>query len=111
MYRLVIKNEKKIVKSRSITFLYIDDILSLNKSQVGDYVYCTYHYEQKVDTTNIGMYATYFDFHIQIDSYCRLRTELYKSDDFKFSIVTFNLYVATFQQQHVHMEYICYEFL
>lgn len=60
---LVIRKEKKISKSCSATFLFIDDVLSLNKSQFDDYLDCIYHYGQKVDTINIARSAN-FDGHV-----------------------------------------------
>jgi hypothetical protein len=35
---LLRKNEKKLARSFNFTFLYIDDVLSLNNSRLGDFV-------------------------------------------------------------------------
>lgn len=60
MWGLLVKNENKIAKSCSITFFYIDDVCSLNKSQFGDYLDCIYHYEKNIDTINIASSALFW---------------------------------------------------
>ena len=37
------ENEKKLARSFNFTFRYIDDVLSLNNSRLGDFVDCFYH--------------------------------------------------------------------
>jgi hypothetical protein len=37
------ENEKKLARSFNFTFSYIDDVLSLNNSRLGDFVDCFYH--------------------------------------------------------------------
>ena len=83
------KNEKKLSQSFNFTFRYIDDVLSLNNSRLGEFV----------DGS-----ASYFDIHLEINSQGRLRTKLYEMISI-FPFRTFHLYVATFQQ-HLNMEYI-----
>lgn len=39
---LVKKNEKKIARSFNFTFRYIDDVLSLNNSRLGDFFYISH---------------------------------------------------------------------
>jgi hypothetical protein len=72
-------------------FRYIDDVLSLNNSRVGDFVDRIYPIELETkDTTAIDMSASYLDIHIEIDSEGWLRTKLYdKRYDFNFPIVNF----------------------
>ena len=98
---LLKKNEKKLARSFNFTFLYIDDILSLNNSRFGGFVDCIYPIDLEIkDITDTDRSASYL--HLEIDSEGRLRTKLYdKRDD--FPLWTFHLYVATFQ---LHMEYI-----
>ena len=70
---------------------YIDDVLSLNNSRIGDFVDCIYSIELEIKhTTDTDMSASYLDLHLAIDSEGRLRTKLYdKRDDFNFPIVNF----------------------
>ena len=70
---------------------YIDDILSLNNSRLGDFVELIYPIELEIkDTTYIDRSASYLDLQLEIDSEGRLRTELCdKRDDFNFLIVNF----------------------
>jgi hypothetical protein len=84
------KNEKKLARSFSFTFRYIDDVLSLNNSSFGDFVDRIYPIELEIkDTTDTDRYASYLDLHLEIDSK-GLRTNLYdKRDDFNFPIVNF----------------------
>ena len=78
-------------------FRYIDDVLSLNNCKFVDFVDRIYPIELEVkDTTDI---ASYLYQHLEIASDGRFRTKLYdERDDLNFPIVTFHLYVATFQQ-------------
>ena len=72
-------------------FRYIDDVLSLNISRVGDFVdhICPIEVEIK-DTTYTDRSASYLDLHLEIDSEGRLRTKLYdKRHDLNFPIVNF----------------------
>ena len=72
-------------------FRYIDDVLSLNNSRVGDFVDPIYPIELEIkDTTATDMSASYLDIHIEIDSEGWLRTKLYdKRYDFNVPIVNF----------------------
>ena len=87
------KNEKKLARFFSFTFRYIDDVLSLNNSRFGDFVYRIYPIELEIkDTTDTDRSASCLDLHFEIDSEGRLRTKLYdKRDDFNLSIVNFPL--------------------
>ena len=85
------KNEKKLARSFNFTFRYIDDVLSLNNSRLGDFVDRIYPIELEIkDTTDTDRSASYLDLHLEIDSEGRFRTQLYdKRDDFNFPIVNF----------------------
>ena len=85
------KCRKKLVRSFSFTFRYIDDVLSLNNSRFGDFVDRIYPNELEVkNTIDTDRSASYLDLHLQIDREGRLRTKLYdKRDDFNFPIVNF----------------------
>jgi hypothetical protein len=88
---LLKKIEKKLARSFNFKFRYIDDVLSLNNSRLGDFVDRIYPIELEIkDTTDTDRYASYLDLHLEIDSQGRLRTKLYdKRDDFNFPIVNF----------------------
>jgi hypothetical protein len=88
---LLKKNEKKLTRSFNFTFRYIDDVLSVNNSRLGDFVECIYLIELETkDTTDTDSFTSYLDLHLEIDSEGRLRTKLYdKRDDFNFPVVDF----------------------
>jgi hypothetical protein len=88
---LLKKNEKKLARSFNFTLHYIYDVLSLNNSRFGDFVYCIYPIEPELkDTTDADRSASYLDLHLEIDSEGRLRAKHYdKRDDFNFPIVNF----------------------
>jgi hypothetical protein len=89
-------------RSFNLTFLYSDDVLSLNNS-----VDRTCHIEPEIkDTTDTDMSASYLDLHLEIDRDWRLRTELSDTEMISiFPLWTFHLYVATFQQ-HIYISSI-----
>ena len=88
---LLKKNEKKLARFFNITFRYIDDVIPLNNSRLGDIVDRIYPIELEIkDITDTNRSASYLDLHIEIDSECRLRTKPYdKTDDFNLPIVNF----------------------
>jgi hypothetical protein len=88
---LLKKNEKKLTQSFNFTFLYIDDVLSLNNSRFCDFVDRIYPIEHEIkDTTDTDRSVSYLDQHLEIDSEGRLRTKHYdKRDDFNFPIANF----------------------
>jgi hypothetical protein len=54
------KNEKLLARSFNFTFRYIDDVLSLNNSRLGDFVDRIYLIELEIkDTTDIDRSASY----------------------------------------------------
>jgi hypothetical protein len=99
------KNEKKLARSFNFTFRYIDDVVSLNNSMIGDFVVPIYPIELEIkDTTDRS--APYLDLYLVIDSEGRLRTKLYdKRDDFNFTIVNFPFIYSNIPAD-LHMEYI-----
>jgi hypothetical protein len=83
---------KTLARSFNFTFRYIDYVLSLNNSRIGDFVDRIYPIEQLEikDTTVTDRSASYHDLHLYIDTERRLRTKHYeKRDDFNFPIVDF----------------------
>jgi hypothetical protein len=85
------KNENKLTRSFNFTFRYIDGVLSLNNSRLGDFVDHIYPIELEIkDSTDTDRCALYLDLHLEIDRERRIRTELYeKGDDFNVPIVNF----------------------
>ena len=66
---LLKKNKKKLARSFNFTFRYIDDVLSLNNSRVGDFVDRIYPIELEIkDSTDTDRSASYLDLHLEIDS-------------------------------------------
>jgi len=63
------KNEKKLARSFNFTFCYIDDVLSLNNSEFGDFVDRIHPIEFEIkDTTDTAKSASYLDLHLIIDT-------------------------------------------
>jgi len=89
--RLLKKNGKKLSQSFNVPFRYIDDVLSINNSRVGDFVDRIHPIELEImDTTDTDKSASYLDLNLEIDSGGRLRTTLYDNrDDFNFAIMYF----------------------
>ena len=85
------KNEKIVTRSFNFTFRYIDDVLSLDNSKLGDLVDRIYHIQlEQKNTTDTDISASYFDLHLEINNEGRLRTKHYvKGDDFNFPIMNF----------------------
>ena len=86
------EKRKKLARTFSFTFLYLDDGLSLNNSKLSDFNGRIHRIELEIqDNTDKTRYASYLDLHLEIDSEDRLRTKLYdKRDDFTFQIVNFH---------------------
>ena len=100
------KNEKKLARSFNFTFRYIDDVLSLNTSRLGDFIDRIYPIELEIkDTTDTDRSSSYLDLHLETDSEGWKWTFTTKEMISIFPLWTFHLYVVTLQQ-HLHMEYI-----
>lgn len=84
--------DRKLAQNLNYSFRYINDVLSLNNSQFGDYQHSIY--PNGLDTTDTQKIASYLDLHL--DNGGRLKTKLYdKSDDFRFPIVNFPFIVSS----------------
>ena len=74
-----------LARSFNFTFCYIDDVISLNNSTIGDFVdrLELYSIELEIkDTTDADRSASYLDL-LEVDREGRLKTKLYdKRDDF-----------------------------
>ena len=88
---LLKKNEKKLSRSFNFTFRYIDYVLSLNNSRLGDFVDCIYPIELEIkDTTDTDMPAIwicgilYFKLHT-LTLTSKLNETLRQKTWFKFS--------------------------
>ena len=77
--------DRKLTQTFNSSFLYVYDVMSLNNSRFGDYLYRIYPNELEVsDTNDIEKYAS----HLEIDSGAWLKTKLYdKHDDCTFLVV------------------------
>jgi hypothetical protein len=75
-----------LARSFNFTFCYIDDVISLNNSTIGDFVdrLELYSIELEIkDTTDADRSASYLDLLLEVDREGRLKTKLYdKRDDF-----------------------------
>ena len=61
--------EKNVAISLNFTLRYIDDVLSLNNYQLGDFVDRIYPIEIEInDTTNTARSASYLDLHLEMHS-------------------------------------------
>jgi hypothetical protein len=87
------KNEKNLVRSFNFTFHYIDVVLPLTNSKLGDFVDSIYPIDLEIkDTTDTDRSASYLDLHLKIDSEERLRTKLYDNRQyFNFPFGTFHI--------------------
>ena len=83
--------KKPTAKSFNFTYRYIDDVLSLNNPNFGDYLQVIYPTELEVkDTTESINSASYLDLRLEFDIQGKLNLKLYdKRDDFNFPIVNF----------------------
>jgi hypothetical protein len=58
-------------------FRYIDDVISVNNSKLGDFVDRFYLIESEIkDVTDTARSASYLDLHLVVDSGGRLRMKL-----------------------------------
>jgi hypothetical protein len=66
---LLKKNEMKLARSFNFTFRYIDDVLSLINSRLGDFIDRINPIELEIkDTTNTDRSDSYFDLNLEIGS-------------------------------------------
>jgi hypothetical protein len=88
---LLKKNENKLARSFNFMFHYIDEVISLNNSMLGDFVDRTYPIEFEIkDITDTDTCASYLDLHLEIDNDGRLRMKHYdKREGFNVLIVIF----------------------
>ena len=72
---LLKKNQQNLARSFNFMFCYIDDVLSLNNSRIGNFVDRIYPtgLETK-DTTDTERSASYIDVHLELSSEGRTRT-------------------------------------
>jgi len=65
---LLMKNEKRLARSFNFTFLYMDDVLSLNNSKFGVFVDRIHPTGLEIkDTTYTARSASYLDLHFTIN--------------------------------------------
>jgi hypothetical protein len=89
--KLLHEKNKPLAVAFNSTFIYIDDVLSINNDQFHSYVYSIYPNELEIqDTTESYTSALYLDVLINIDADGKLATQLYdKRYDFSFTIANF----------------------
>ena len=99
------QEQKKIAWSFNFMLCYIEDVLLLNNSRIGDFGVSIYIVELEIKyTTDAARCASDLDWYLKIDSDCRLRTKLYNKQMISiFLLWTFHLYLGTFQR-HMYME-------
>jgi hypothetical protein len=87
------KKQKNLARSFNFTFRYIDDVLPLTNSRLGDFVDRIYSIDLEIkDTTDAYRYASYLDLHLKIDSEERLRPNIYDNRQyFNFPFGTFHI--------------------
>jgi len=85
------KHGKKLTRSFNFMFRYINVVLSLSNSKLGDFLDRIYPTDHEIkDSTDTARSASYLDLHLEIDNEGRLRTKLYdERDDSNFPIVNF----------------------
>ena len=88
---LLRSDKKTTAKSFNFIYRYIDDVISLNNPNFGDYLEVIYPTELEVkDTTESINSASYLDLQLEFDIQGKLNLKLYdKRDDFNFPIVNF----------------------
>ena len=99
---LLKKNGKKLTHSFKFSFLYIDDVISLNNSKSGDFVDRIYSIELGInDTTYTTGSALCLDLHLEIDGNGGLKTKHYdKGDDFNFFSVSLSFICRNIPAAH-----------
>ena len=96
----------KLPQTLNSSFLYIDDVLSLNNFWFGDYLHCIYPNELEVkDTTDTEKSASYLDIHHEIDNRGILKKND-KRDDFIFPIVNFLFISSNIPASPAYGDYI-----
>jgi hypothetical protein len=91
------EKQRKLSRFLKFIFRFIDDVLSLSYSRLGDFVDRIYPIELEIkDTTYTDRCASYLDLHLEIDSVGQLRTKLYDKRRFKFPPCELSIYM----QQH-----------
>jgi hypothetical protein len=89
--KLLHEKKRYLAVAFSSTFLYIDDVLSINNNQFQSHVDSIYPNELEIkDTTESSTSASYLDVLLKLDTQGKITTQLYdKWDDFNFSIDNF----------------------
>jgi len=101
----------KLTRLLNFTFPYIDDVLSLNNSRIGNYVDHIYPIELEIKPQiQIGLLHTFTYIHLKIDGEGQLITKLvHKRDDLNFHILNFicsNIPAATAYRISLSLYYI-----
>ena len=88
---LLSAGKKRLASQFNFTYIYIDDVLSINNTDFENYLGQMYPPELEIkDTTESNASASYLDLLLSIGRDGQLRTSLYdKRDDFNFHITNF----------------------
>ena len=74
---LIHKKEHRFTRSLNLSFLYTDDVLSLNNPNFGDLIHCKYPKELDIkDTTDTGKSVSYLYHNLKIDGKGKLLTKV-----------------------------------
>ena len=79
----------------NFTYMYIDDVLSINNSRFAEFLSLIYPPELEVkETTDTASSASFLDLFLEFDDSGQLSTKIYdKRDDFNFKSINFpNMY-------------------
>ena len=102
--RLLKKNENNLAQSFNFTFRYMDVVLSMHNSKLGDYVDRIYYTELEIkDITDTARDASYLDLHLEIDIKGWFRMTPYdKRDYFNSHIRNFSFICSNIQAPPVY---------
>ena len=91
LYKVSSKQARYTSHNNSVTYRYIDDVLSLKTTKFAEYLEFIYPRELEIkETTETAASSSYLDCYLYIDN-GKLTTRLYdKRDDFNFPLLTFH---------------------
>jgi hypothetical protein len=88
-----------LARSFDFTFRYVDDVLSLNNSRLGDFVDCIYPIELEIkDITDTDRSVSYLDLHLEKNTVC---THRYADCLLKNTPTKHSKYVVNQKLEHV----------
>ena len=105
---LLKKNEKKVARSFNFTFRYVDDVLSLNNSRFGDFVYRIFPIELEIkDTTDTDRSASCLYMPLPTPRNWQVKNETLRQKRwFQFPIVNFSFICSNIPAAPVYEVYV-----